>query len=80
VSLLLIVNNDREKKNAVTTIMARSAHRDSMLKEPETTARLSRTTGVNGAIQLNVCTTGGNDESGKNTPLKKNMGVINRLK
>lgn len=33
-----------------------------------------------GAIQLRFCTISGNWESGKKTPLKKNIGVMNSVK
>jgi len=47
---------------------------------PLTSALIIRTTGVNGTIQLRVCIIPGKEERGKNTPLKKNIGVINRVK
>ena len=79
-NLRLIVTSDIEKNRAVRAIMRASAHRMLLCNSPLISALLRCTTGVSGAIQLRFCTSSGNDEKGKNTPLKKNIGVINRVK
>ena len=43
-------------------------------------ALLILTTDVNGAIQLSVWIKTGKEDSGKKTPLNRNIGVINKLK
>jgi len=68
-----------EKKTAVKTIMIASATRRLRWNSPQTRALAILTTGVKGIIQLMVCTILGKEDSGKNTPLKKNIGVINRV-
>ena len=75
-----MVTSDIEKKKTVKTIMMARAMMRSRWNSPQTKALVRRTTGVKGAIQLMVCTISGKEERGKNTPLKKNMGVINRVK
>ena len=80
VSRRLIVTSAIEKKRIVKTIMRASATRRLGWNSPQTRALARWTTGVKGAIQLRVCTISGKEERGKNTPLKKNIGVINRVK
>ncbi len=75
-----MVTSDMEKKTAVKPIIVASDSRCSGRNSPETAALARLTTGVRGIIQLMVCTISGKEERGKNTPLKKNIGVINRVK
>ena len=75
-----MVTNDIEKNRAAMTITRTRAQRRISWNSPVISPLLRWTTGVRGAIQLRVCTIPGNEVSGKNTPLKKNIGVINRVK
>jgi len=75
-----MVTSEMAKK---TTVISRMRPKDQSrpnLTSPLTSARLRLTTGVSGAIQLSVCTSGGKEDRGKNTPLKKNIGVTTRVK
>ncbi len=75
-----MVYRDRGKKTAIRPAMIASPHHAPPLKSPPMSARARLATGVKGAIQLRCCTKGGNESSGKNTPLKKNIGVMNSVK
>ena len=80
VSRRLMVTSDIEKKRIVKPTMVASAPRRPGWSSPQTRALARVTTGVKGIIRLMVCTISGKEERGKNTPLKKNIGVINRVK
>ena len=80
VSLRLIVTIDIEKNITIKPLIRARAQRRSELNSPLNNALVMRTTGVNGATQLRFWIVTGKEESGKNTPLKKNIGVIKRVK
>ena len=75
-----MVTSDIEKKMATKTIMMPSAPRRPGCISPQTRALAIVTTGVSGIIKLIRCTISGKEDNGKNTPLKKNIGVIKRVK
>ena len=75
-----MVTSEIEKKIIVKATMRASAPRRPGWNSPQTRALVTWTTGVSGAIQLKLRTISGKEERGKNTPLKKNIGVINRVK
>ena len=75
-----MVTSDIEKNRALRTMIRASDQRRFNSILPLINARLRWTTGVSGAIQLSVCTILGNEVRGKKTPLKKNIGVMNRVK
>ena len=75
-----MVTSDAEKNTQINKIISANDQSKSGEKSPWIAALVRFTTGVNGAIQLRVFIMSGKDDRGKNTPLKKNIGVINRLK
>jgi len=74
-----MVLSARGKKRAVIPTIRPSAHKRLGCTSPLNKARVSVVTGVSGATQLSLCTISGNEVRGKKTPLKKNIGVINRV-
>jgi len=79
-SLRLMVTSDREKNPTAKRRTRPNAHSKPRCTSPLTSERVRWTTGVRGIIQLRFCTISGKEERGKNTPLKKNIGVMNRVK
>ena len=74
-----MVTSDIEKKTVVIAMIIASAIRCARRNSPETRPLASSTTGRRGIIQLKDCTILGKEVRGKKTPLKKNIGVMNRV-
>jgi len=74
------MTRERGKKTAVRPMMMASPHQAPSPGWPLTRARDRFATGVSGEIQHSFCTVGEKASRGKKTPLKKNMGVMNRVK
>jgi len=75
-----MVTSDMDIKTMVTRIISPNDHKRLGCNSPVIKALVRRTTGVSGDTQLRFWTASGKEERGKNTPLKKNIGVINRVK
>jgi len=74
------MNSARGRKMAVRPTMMLRLHHAPEAGSPLTIARVRLVAEVSGDIQARRCTASGNESSGKKTPLKKNMGVMNRVK
>ena len=75
-----IMMRERGKKMAINPMMMARPHQDPSPGWPLTSALVRFAAGVSGEIQQSFCTVGEKAVSGKKTPLKKNMGVMNRVK